>query len=273
MLKSKIIYGLASLIAVTILFTSCRQKIDAGNVGLLINQYGDDKGQGVALVAGSTWYNPWTEDVVEIPAFVQHKEFETFSVNAKDGSEFSLTPQLNYRIDKDIVSDIYRKYRKDLPQLEEGVIKTVVKETYRVLLNSYDTDSIMSSRASIEEKAFKELKHRLTSEGFIVEQLTSGLYPPKTISAAIDAKNKAVQDAMRIDNEVKATEANARKQVAQAKGNAEALLTNARAEAEANRLRQQSLTTLLVQQQFIEKWNGELPVYGTTPQLFKDITK
>lgn len=252
---------------------SCREKIDAGNVGLLISQYGDDKGQGVALVAGATWYNPFTEDVVEIPAFVQHKEFETFSVNAKDGSEFSLSPQLNYRIEKGRVSDTYRKYRKNLAELEDGVIKTVVKETYRVLLNGYTTDSIMGSRAEIESRALTDLRARLEKEGFVVEQLTSGLYPPKSISAAIDAKNKAVQDAMRIDNEVKTTEANARKQVAQAKGNAEALLTNARAEAEANRLRQQSLTPLLIQQQFIEKWNGELPVYGTTPQLFKDISK
>jgi regulator of protease activity HflC (stomatin/prohibitin superfamily) len=261
------------IVAVAMSLSSCREKIDAGNIGLLINQYGEGKGQGVQISAGVQWYNPWSEDVIEIPAFVQHKEFETFSVNASDGSEFSLSPQLNYRIDKDHVAETYRKYRKGLPELENGVIKTILKETYRIILNGYTTDSIMKSRRDIENKALKELKLKLESEGFVVEQLTSGLYPPKSISESIDAKNKAVQDAMRIDNEVKTTEANARKQVAEAKGNAEALLTNARAEAEASRLRQQYLTPLLVQRQFIEKWDGALPVYGQTPQLFKDITK
>jgi hypothetical protein len=50
------------------------------------------------------------------------------------------------------------------------------------------------------------------------------------------------------------------------------LIIQAKAEAEANRLRQQSLTELLVQQQFIEKWDGKLPVYGTAPALIKNIT-
>lgn len=43
------------------------------------------------------------------------------------------------------------------------------------------------------------------------------------------------------------------------------------ADAQANRLRQQSLTPLLIQQQFIEKWNGALPTYGQVPQIFKGI--
>jgi hypothetical protein len=51
------------------------------------------------------------------------------------------------------------------------------------------------------------------------------------------------------------------------------MLTNAKAEAEAYRLKQQTLTTLLIQQQFIEKWDGKLPVYGEVPQLFKGIQK
>ena len=37
------------------------------------------------------------------------------------------------------------------------------------------------------------------------------------------------------------------------------MLTNARAEAEANQLKQRTLTPMLIQQQWIEKWNGKLP--------------
>lgn len=267
----KKLFKISLFVLLSINFFSCREKIDAGSVGLLISQYGDDKGQGVSLVAGSTWYNPMTEDVVEIPAFVQHTEFEAFTINAKDGSEFTLSPQLNYRIDKSMVADVYRKYRKPLEDLQNGVIKTMLKESYRVILNSYTTDSIMNSRGRFEKQVFDTLRNKLDNEGFIVEQLTSGLYPPKSIVAAIDAKNQAVQNAMRIDNEVKSTEAEARKKVAKATGDAEALLINARAESESNKLRQQSLTTMLIQQQFIEKWNGQLPTYGQVPSLFKTI--
>jgi hypothetical protein len=47
--------------------------------------------------------------------------------------------------------------------------------------------------------------------------------------------------------------------MAKAEGNAQAMLTQAKAEAESNRLRQQTLTPLLLQQMWIEKWNGQLP--------------
>jgi vacuolar-type H+-ATPase subunit H len=61
------------------------------------------------------------------------------------------------------------------------------------------------------------------------------------------------------ENKVKQAEAEAKIKVATANGNAEALLANARAEAESNRLRQQTLTPMLLQQQWIEKWKGNVP--------------
>jgi len=32
-----------------------------------------------------------------------------------------------------------------------------------------------------------------------------------------------------------------------------------------------SLTALLIQQQFIEKWDGKTPLYGQTPAFFKSV--
>ena len=65
-----------------------------------------------------------------------------------------------------------------------------------------------------------------------------------------------------MENEVKVAEAEAKK-----------LVVAAEAEKQAYNLRMQSLTPLLVQQQMIQKWDGKLPVYGTVPTLFRDITK
>jgi regulator of protease activity HflC (stomatin/prohibitin superfamily) len=260
------------IIASSSLLFSCREKVDAGNIGILVSQYGSEKGvQDIGLVPGSTWYNPFTEDVYQFPTFVQHKEYEEFSVNAKDGSEFKVNPSVNYAIQSDKVPAIFRKYRKDLGRLEDGIIKTTVKEAYRVTINNYTSDVLMSSRDRFEQEVAIYLKKELGSEGFIVEQITSGLKPPQGIIDAINGKNKAVQDAMRIDNEVKSTEAEAKKKVAKAEGDASALKIQADAEAYANKARLSSLTPLLIQQQFIEKWNGVLPVYGSTPTLMKSI--
>jgi regulator of protease activity HflC (stomatin/prohibitin superfamily) len=61
------------------------------------------------------------------------------------------------------------------------------------------------------------------------------------------------------ENKVKQAEAEAKIKIATAQGNAEAMLTSAKAESEANRLKQQTLTPLLLQQMWIEKWDGAVP--------------
>jgi hypothetical protein len=38
-------------------------------------------------------------------------------------------------------------------------------------------------------------------------------------------------------------------------------------------LKTKGLTPAILEQMWIEKWNGSLPQYGTVPTLFKDITK
>ncbi|MEO6150913.1 MAG: hypothetical protein ABIP28_12175, partial [Mucilaginibacter sp.] len=83
----------------------------------------------------------------------------------------------------------------------------------------------------------------------------------------------SIQARLKAENEAKQARAEAEVIKAKADGEATATLVRARAEAEANRLRQQSLTPLLVQLRLVDKWNGQLPTYGTVPQIFRDISK
>jgi regulator of protease activity HflC (stomatin/prohibitin superfamily) len=125
--------------------------------------------------------------------------------------------------------------------------------------NSYTAEDLVSNRQEFETKVRAKLDSSLVREGFVISQLTSNLGYPESFKNAIIAKNNAVQSALMAENQVKTAEAQAKIKIAQAEGNAQALLTNARAEAESNRLRQQTLTPMLLQQMWIEKWDGVLP--------------
>ena len=59
----------------------------------------------------------------------------------------------------------------------------------------------------------------------------------------------------------------AKAEVAKAEGEAQGILVRAKAQAEANRLLQSTLTTNLVQSKAIDKWDGVLPQVagGATP--------
>ena len=268
--------GVLGFFTLVFLFFSC-ERIDAGHVGVKVNQYGDNKGvSDVVEVTGMVFFNPITHSIYEFPTFIQHKEYtgeNSFVVNSKDGSEFHVSPIINYSVQREKVPQIFAKYRRSLDQIEEGFLKTAVFDAFRLATNKYTADELIGNRQNYEVEVRRILESQLLNEGFIVNQFTSNLVYPATFKQAIEAKNNAVQAALRAENEVKTAEAQAKIKVATAEGNAQAMLTSAKAEAEANRMKQQTLTPLLLQLEYINKWDGKLPVYGEVPQLFRTIQK
>jgi regulator of protease activity HflC (stomatin/prohibitin superfamily) len=275
-MKTIISIIIALLLGIFMTIASCN-RINAGHVGVKVKLTGSDKGvQDVTEVTGWVFVNPLAYEVYEFPTFIQHKEYSaenSFVVNSKDGSEFHVSPVINYNIQPEKVVYIFQKYRRSLKDIEDGFLKTAVYDAFRLVANAYTADSLISSREVFEVKIKATLIDRLGKDGFVVQQFTSNLSYPETFKQSIEAKNAAVQRALQADNEVKTAEAEAKIKIAQAEGIEQALRIQADADAYANLARQKSLTPLLIQQQFIEKWNGTLPVYGAVPTLFKDITK
>jgi len=257
------ILGVLGLVVLLVVGVFSCERIDAGHVGVKVNMFGSGKGvNDITECTGIVFYNPFSTKIYEFPTFIQHKEYSgknSFIVNSKDGSEFSVSPIMNYSVKGDMVPKIFSKYRRSLGEIEEGFLKTAVYDAFRLATNKYTADDLISNRALFEIEVRRLLDNQLLVEGFIINQFTSNLVYPNTFKKSIEAKNNAVQAALRAENEVKTAEAQAKIKIAKANGDAEALLANARAEAESNKLRQQTLTPMLLQQQWIEKWKGQVP--------------
>ena len=262
------------IILLIILFNSF-ERIDAGHVGIKVNLYGNSKGvSDIVEVTGMAFYNPITQRIYEFPTFMQHKEYineNSFIVNSKDGSEFHVSPLINYSVQREKVPYIFSKYRVSLQKIEEGFLKTSVFDAFRLATNKYTADELIGNRQLYESEVRRILENQLLHEGFVISQFTSNLVYPETFKKAIEAKNNAVQSALRAENDVKTAEAQAKIKIAEAEGNAKAMITQAKAEAESNKLRQSTITPMLLQQLWIEKWDGKLPVYGNVPTLFKNL--
>jgi len=76
---------------------------------------------------------------------------------------------------------------------------------------------------------------------------------------------------MRAQNEKQKVIADANKEIEKAKGTAQSITIRAEAQSKANDILNKSLTPLLIQKMYVEKWDGQLPTYGQVPQLFKSI--
>lgn len=240
--------------------TSC-SIVDSGEAGIKFKKFSlTDQGQLDAVPAsGFVFYNIFTESVYKYPVYIQRVDYKPFTVTTKDAAVFSMDPMLAYQVDRSQAKNIFAKYRRPLEDIEAGYIRTCIYDAYRITANSYTSDELMANRAEFELRVRNMLDETLGSEGFIISEFTSQIVPPQSLQTTIDAKNQAIQEALKAENEVKKAEANAKIAVARAEGEAKALKVKADAESYYNRQIAASLSILIVQQNWIEKWDGKVP--------------
>ena len=225
---------------------SCMQRIDAGHEGIKINLYGSDKGvDDVELVTGAVWYNPITEAVYEYPTFVQTVDYEPFAFNSKDGSVFTFDPTVMMNIKPGCASVVFTKYRKRLDDIIEVTLVPFIHDAFKTEINARTDNELISNQAEFQDAIEERLREELGKENFIVTKVTTGIQYPPALLDAITMKNKAIQDQARVENEILVAKA----------------------------LKTIALTPAVLEQMWIEKWDGHLPQYGAVPTLFKDITK
>jgi hypothetical protein len=253
--------------------TSCN-RIDAGHVGIKVNLYGSNKGvSDIIEVTGMVWYNPFTKSVYEVPTFVQNavythdetknsKDNEEFRVTTRDGMIASFDLSMNYSTPADKVVNIFRKYRKPVEELEKTVVRTYLREAFNSIASKYTAEGLYENRATFEKEAEAKAVAILAKEGFLVEQIVilNEIRLPSDVTQRINDKVKAAQITKQKREEVAQQIADSEKRIAKAKGDSTAMVVMAAAEAMSYKVKKQELNELLIQQQFLEKWNGS---YGT----------
>lgn len=266
--KQKWLVGVAaSVLLLIICISSCIKVVDSGEIGIKFHKWSTNSatyGGVEGTCKGVVLYNPLTTDISTYETRVQYRDYPPFRVTSKDGTIFNMdSVRLGYHIDPSRACDIFVRYRKNLSEIEQGYIKTCISEAYRICGNTFSSDSLMSHRENFENAVRQRLDASMGKEGFIVDEFTQQTDPPQSLIEMINAKNRAIQSALKAENEVKEAEANAKIAIAKAKGDADAMKIKADAESYYNRTIAASLSPLIVQEDWIEKWDGKLPQVST----------
>ena len=256
---------LTVLLVLLVGIVSCTKMVDNSEIGIKFKKFSlTEQGELVSTqVLGLTFYNPITTKIFTYPVYIQRVDYQPFTVTTKDAAVFSMDPLLAYQLDRTKASYVFNKYRRSLPEIEQGYMRTCIYDAYRICANNYTSDELMGNRARFEQEVRSMLEKSLGDEGFKVSEFTSQITPPQSLSAAIEAKNQAIQEALKAENLVKQAEANAQIAIAKARGEAEATKVKADAEAYYNRTIAASLSPMIVQEDWIEKWDGKLPTVAS----------
>lgn len=270
---------LALVIGSSLLGSGCT-RIDPGYRGIKVNMYGDDRGvQDLTLLTGMVWFNPFTTSVFGYPTFVQtavwtkdttegSSKNEEISFNSKEGMVITGDMSLSYQLEENLIPTFYVKFRSDnLDTFTHGFLRNVARDAFNEIGPTYPLEQIYGEKKEeFLTKVRAKVNDQVNSFGVHLEQFGFIGAPrlPDPVVDALNAKITATQKAIQVENELRTAEAEAKKAVAKAQG-----------EAQANQVLTASITPALLEwrrlqiaQNAIEKWNGSLPQYnggGTIP--------
>ena len=260
--------------------------IQPGNVGVVFNRWSGalkTVGQGVA------WRIPWITQVQSYPValrtytMVQRSEEGTrgddsIDLPTKEGQHIRQDISVTYNTSQDKAGDVFRSFRgAEIADIEATFIRrTIITVAQNAAGQMSLTDLISNQRGQLQEHIQGDLQVQMNKMGFVVDKVNLGAsHLPDAIEKQMQQKMGAQQNAQQADYELQRQQTLAKAKVAEAEGDAQATLVKAKAQAEANRLLQEALTPLLIQNKAIERWNGTLPQFtggGAIPFLnLKDL--
>lgn len=267
------------------LLSSC-ETVRPGYVGIKVNNVGANRGvQDAPIVVGRVFYNPFTESIYIYPTFSQNYVWsasstegkphdESIGFNAAGGVSFSSDVGVVLAVRDSMVPKLFTHYRRPIEELIDTVIRNEVRDAFNRAAGRFQPIDIMATRkAELLDSVRADLRRGPLSR-FVDFQTISFVAAPRPaaqIQDAITAVFAANQAAAQAQQVVAEARYKAEQVVATARGDSASAVIQAQGTAEANRRIAMSLSPAVIQWQYLNKWNGVVPVVsgsaGTLVQL------
>jgi hypothetical protein len=256
--------SLAVLTALTL--TACGTRVQPNYAGVLMENYGKEGKADFSLQKGRVnTLMPGTE-LYQVPLWEQRAGFEKYvTLKAADNTAFSSAPIYTFKVINnraiDVVFDNKQLDSGDnfIVSLQNNILEPKIYDLMKEASRAYTTDELMANGGSLKfEKKLEEIiRKEFENRGLELINFSSQLNFSDKVTAKIDSRNEVNTNLTVLDQKI----------LEQEKQNElEALIQK------QNLIRSAGITPQLIQQQFIEKWDGKTPLYGTMPiTLFKDV--
>lgn len=208
-------------------------------------------------------------------------EDESFNVPTSDGKTVKVNLEFSYRFDEERIANTFVIFKgKNGETVKDTFIKPkIVAWTQEVTANYPVTDLFGDKRTEINAELDRYLKEKFDQYGIKIDTVNftdinvdaetqNAIQKKVTAQQELELANIEAQTAkIQAEKDKEVAQINAEQRVIKAQAEADALRIAAEAEAEANREIAASLTSELIENNKIEKWNGSLPQFsgGTTP--------
>lgn len=257
-----------------ILLALCTTRVPAGYVAVQYNMNGGVKDE--VLTQGWHLVSPTTKTTLYTIGIEQSyltagdngdsEGDESFSASSSEGKAMTIDLTFTYQYQAENVTDVFTRFKgQSGKDVRDSFIKpNIVSWTKEVIARYKVSDILGEERANVNLALTEYLSEKFEKYGITISNVSLinievDEETRQAISAKITAQQNADTQAINNQTAIDKAEAEAQVKLTEAQAAAEAKLIEAEAEAEANRLLQESLNGLILQQEYIDKWNGELP--------------
>lgn len=245
----------AALVLILVLVFWPLVQVPAGHMGV-VTLFGSV--QEKPLAPGLAVVNPFAK-VVDIETRV-NKVQVTGEAGTKDLQSIGATVVVNYHPYADTAPKLYANLG---PQYADRLITAAVQDRLKAVTPHFTAEELITKRNEVRAQvksaiiaAVKEVTMGLVA---VDEVQLADFKFAASFSKVIEEKQVAEQLALKAKRDLDRIKVEADQKRASAQGEADATIMHAKAEAEAFRLKSQTLSPAMLQMAAIEKWNGELP--------------
>jgi regulator of protease activity HflC (stomatin/prohibitin superfamily) len=249
-----------------------RVMVPAGSVGVKVNLYGESKGVSEEVLPVGKYWIGMNEELYIFPVSLVNYVWsnsveegkpidESIGFQTKEGLSVGVNVGITFSIIPEKAATVFQKYRKGITEITDIYIRNIVRDAFVNNASTMGVEDIYGSGKKLfVENVTKEVKAAVLPIGINVEKvyLVGEFRLPPAIVETINAKLQATQNALKIENEVRTSRAEAEKAIVTAEASAKVVLLAAEGQAKANRLLSESLTPSYIEYIKIQKWNGAL---------------
>lgn len=246
----KMLFSLGWLL---IILFGCFSSVKTGEIGIK-TKFGKvidtDMSEGIHLKA------PY-EKIVKMNIKVQkYENKDVLSTSTKDMQIVNnIKAVVNFQVNGKSALELYKKVGTNY---REVILEPAIQETIKAVISKYTSEELVTKRSEIALDIENTLNNKVKKYGIDISSVSINNFDfSESYNDAIEKKAVAEQEAETSKN-----------QLEKAKIDAEKKKVEAQAEAEANKIKENTLTDKILQQQFIEKWNGELPKVTSSENIF-----
>ena len=225
-------------------------KVDTGHTGILVS-FGktDEKTYSEGIVFRGFW-----KQMIQVDNRIQKNghDDQPLSLTAftKDTQQVSIAYTVNYRINRENASKLYKEIGLDY---FKTVLTPIIQESVKIECAKYTANELLDNRDKLAKDIENDIKEKFRTNYIdLTATAIEDLSFSNEYEKAVEQKQVALQDKLRAEQE-------AEKKKVEADAKAYVVEKEAEAEAKANEMKQRTITDNLIRYEAVQKWDGKLP--------------